>query len=149
MLDFRDDHLDGDGVVPSPWHDDVRITFTRFDELQMHGVNGLEVLRDHIVERPPTLLDVTSETPEQEPVQLRFEVRDTGIGMDATTIARVFDRFMQADSSTTRRFGGSGLGLAISSHLVQLMGGKIEVDSVPGRGSNFFFSLDTKFYIDR
>jgi len=69
-------------------------------------------------------------------------VRDTGIGMDATTVARVFERFTQADSSTTRRYGGSGLGLAISSHLVRLMGGKIEVDSAVGGGSSFYFSLE-------
>jgi signal transduction histidine kinase/CheY-like chemotaxis protein len=84
---------------------------------------------------------VSSVAPQADPVAIRFEVRDTGIGMDAETVGRIFERFTQADSSTTRRFGGSGLGLAISTHLVRLMGGKLEVESAPGRGSAFFFTL--------
>jgi len=74
-------------------------------------------------------------------VTLHFEVRDTGIGLTAEARDRLFQPFMQADASTSRRYGGSGLGLAICRHLVETMGGRIGVDSEPGRGSCFHFSL--------
>jgi PAS domain S-box-containing protein len=74
--------------------------------------------------------------------ELRFEVRDTGIGFDAETKARLFSRFEQADGSITRRFGGSGLGLAISRSLAEAMGGRLEADAEPGEGAVFTLVLE-------
>jgi CheY-like chemotaxis protein len=73
---------------------------------------------------------------------VEFEVADTGIGMTEEQVARLYQPFVQADSSTTRRYGGSGLGLAITRRCVEMLGGAIRARSVPGEGSVFAFTID-------
>lgn len=78
---------------------------------------------------------------EGEFVQIKFTVRDTGIGIDPAKAGNLFQSFYQVDSSITKKYGGSGLGLAISKELVQELGGRIWVESAPGAGSSFFFTI--------
>jgi len=88
-----------------------------------------------VVVRPEITREMEGET------EVRFEVRDTGIGIAPENQGRIFNSFTQADSSTTRRYGGTGLGLAISKTLVEMMGGAIGLESELGKGSTFWFTV--------
>ena len=87
------------------------------------------------------LIHIECQGQTQDIAQIRISIEDTGIGMPEDKQAHLFEKFTQADASTTRKFGGTGLGLAISKELVNLMGGEIGVDSVLGQGSTFYFTL--------
>ncbi len=87
-------------------------------------------------------VSVEIDAPREGRAGIRLEVADTGIGIAPDVQARLFNRFTQADASTTRRFGGTGLGLAITRHLIELMGGEIGVDSALGEGARFWCEFE-------
>jgi signal transduction histidine kinase/CheY-like chemotaxis protein len=97
-------------------------------------------------DRGEIVVDIGASLVNHRVAELHFSIRDTGIGIPQEKQASIFDAFSQADNSTTRRYGGTGLGLAISAQLVDLMGGKIWVESQPGIGSTFHFT--TRFGIE-
>jgi len=101
------------------------VKFTSVGEVVVH-VKALSAPQDHKTE---------------DPWHLHFSVSDTGIGIPVNRMARLFKSFSQADASTSRQYGGTGLGLAISKRLVELMGGKMWVESVPKKGSTFHFTI--------
>jgi PAS domain S-box-containing protein len=95
-------------------------------------------------EQGAVILSVRQISESSEVAQVRFEVADTGIGIDAEAQTRLFNSFEQADNTMTRKYGGTGLGLAISKKLVQMMGGEIGIESAVGHGSTFWFAVPFK-----
>ena len=96
------------------------------------------------VDRGVVEISVTQVAEYLDDVQLKFLVKDSGIGIKESEKKKIFDAFSQADASTNRKYGGTGLGLSISSQFVKHMGGKLEVESKEGVGSSFFFTLKLK-----
>ena len=92
-------------------------------------------------ERGEVVVRASLDSRDGDAVAIRFSVRDTGIGIPPEALEKIFISFTQADGSTTRKFGGTGLGLTISRQLIEMMGGTIRVESEPGRGSDFIFTV--------
>lgn len=134
--------VDG-GVPPRVWGDSLRLTQVLRNLLdnaiRFTDSGGVTVTVDiDEYATPPAVVKPPGPKP---PVCVRFTVVDTGIGIAPEMLEGIFDPFRQADESTTRRFGGSGLGLAIVRQIVEMMDGKVEVESTPGSGSRFSVAI--------
>lgn len=110
---------------------------TRLRQIMMNLLSNAE----KFTEEGNILLQAKSVGETDQKVSIEISVSDSGIGMTEEQKNKIFDPFTQADGSTTRKYGGTGLGLTISRHLIQLMGGKLQVESEPGKGSRFFFTV--------
>ncbi len=98
--------------------------------------NAIKFTNNGIVKLMSTIVESNDNS-----IKIHFEVKDSGIGMTQEQIQKIFEPFTQADNSTTRKYGGTGLGLAITKNIIELMGGELHVESMPGLGSRFSFDL--------
>lgn len=113
-------------------------TFLRFDPVRVRQcVSNLVSNAIKFTDQGEITVSAFATPAEDDYFDVRIRVSDTGIGMDAATLDKLFAPFMQADASTSRRYGGTGLGLSISRKLAELMGGGVSVESEPGKGSSF------------
>lgn len=113
----------------------------RISQIVLNLVNNAIKFTDHgHIEIKAGLLSKTADS-----VMVKFSVKDSGIGMTESQVKRIFAPFNQADNTTARKYGGTGLGLSISKKLAEMMGGEINVESVPDRGSHFWFTVSLGF----
>ena len=112
------------------------------DEMRLHQIlNNLLSNAIKFTEEGMVMVKVQALMKRSTNITLRFSVKDSGIGIAPEKLHRIFDKFYQTDAETTRKYGGSGLGLAISQYIVQKMGGDMKVESTPGQGSTFSFTI--------
>jgi PAS domain S-box-containing protein len=143
-----------DLVAPRAAEKGLDLAYIMDDNMPMRWMGDVTRLRQVLVnlltnavkftEKGEVVVTVSAEHKRGLEYELHFSVRDTGIGIPKEKVDTLFQAFTQVDASTTRRYGGTGLGLAISKHLVNLMGGKIGVDSEIGSGSTFHFTFPSE-----
>ncbi len=121
-------------------HDDLILLGdpVRLNQILLNLVNNAI----KFTEKGHVIIDVTSKSKADNQLRLKFHVIDTGIGIPEEKQQQIFEDFEQADTSTTRKYGGTGLGLSISRKLIEMMGGKLKVQSIVGKGSTFSFELN-------
>jgi PAS domain S-box-containing protein len=127
--------IESDAMPPNLLGDSTRLQ----QALLNYATNAIK-----FAEKGSVILRTILQEETADSVRVRFEVRDTGIGITPEDMTRLFHAFEQADNSMTRKYGGTGLGLVITKHLAELMGGKVGADSAPGVGSTFWFTVKLK-----
>jgi signal transduction histidine kinase/CheY-like chemotaxis protein len=132
-------------VLPSGFEADVFGDPVRVGQILTNLIgNAIKFTLDGFVRLSVKILPIKDDS-----ILARFKIEDTGIGIEPTSLDTIFERFTQADASTTRKFGGTGLGLAITKELVELMDGTIEVESYPGTGTIFYVNIPFKLDHDK